>query len=97
MGSHSVSWDVPRGQPLRELGRAMSVATTLLLAAAAACCCLLLTAIDRERLNGAARAHRVALWESEGVTLDERFLALDGVLTATTLRDPVDRAVSMYW
>ena len=51
----------------------------------------------RERLQASARAHRVELLETEGVTLDERFLELDGVVSATTLRDPVERAVSMYW
>ena len=51
----------------------------------------------RERLQASARAHRVELLETEGVTLDERFLALDGVVSATTLRDPIERAVSMYW
>mmetsp|Transcript_19745 Transcript_19745/g.28201 ORF Transcript_19745/g.28201 Transcript_19745/m.28201 type:complete len:268 (-) Transcript_19745:709-1512(-) len=47
--------------------------------------------------------HKVALrWgaryhETEGPVLNENFLNLPGLLTITTLRDPITRASSLYW
>eukprot|EP01035_Chromulina_nebulosa_P041098 gene41098-55564_t len=47
--------------------------------------------------------HKVALrWgaryhETEGPVLNEKFLSLPGLLTITTLRDPVRRVSSLYW
>mmetsp|Transcript_11943 Transcript_11943/g.16159 ORF Transcript_11943/g.16159 Transcript_11943/m.16159 type:complete len:332 (+) Transcript_11943:88-1083(+) len=37
------------------------------------------------------------MWETEGLSIDARFLALKSVITVVSVRDPVVRALSMYW
>jgi len=40
---------------------------------------------------------RIPLYETEGLSLDPRFLTPKSLLSVLTIRDPVDRALSMYW
>jgi len=51
----------------------------------------------REYLQPVGRRWKAALDESEGLTLDARFLADTESLSVTTLRHPVDRVLSLYW
>lgn len=65
----------------------------------------------RDVLEQACKRWRVSLFETEGLTLDSTFLSHGSsggglgsvpggggtLLSVTTLRDPVQRAISMYW
>ena len=45
----------------------------------------------------ASQQWKVPYYETEGIVLPAEVLALPGALTVTTLRDPVSRALSLYW
>lgn len=51
----------------------------------------------RTALQEAARRHRVAYWETEGLSIDPMFLGLRSIITVMSVRDPVRRVLSMYW
>lgn len=51
----------------------------------------------REKLGVVARRQRVAFWETEGVSIDSRALALRSVVTVVSIRHPVSRVLSLYW
>ena len=61
----------------------------------------------RDVLEQACKRWHVSLFETEGLSLDKAFLSYGGssskgprggaLLSVTTLRDPVERAISMYW
>ena len=51
----------------------------------------------REVLTRAARKYRVRMWETEGLSVDARFLAMKSAVTVVSVRHPVDRALSLYW
>jgi hypothetical protein len=51
----------------------------------------------REVLHTFAKRSRVGLFETEGVTLDNAFLAEKPLLSVITLWEPVSRVMSLYW
>ena len=51
----------------------------------------------RAALQEAARRHRVAYWETEGLSIDPMFLGLRSIITVVSVRDPIRRVLSMYW
>lgn len=54
----------------------------------------------RVALQAAAKSLKVPFWETEGISLPDEvgeFLVTKGVLTATTLRPPIERVMSLYW
>ena len=51
----------------------------------------------RSALQHAAKRSRVDYLETEGLSIDARFLGLRSVITVVSLRDPVRRVLSMYW
>jgi hypothetical protein len=51
----------------------------------------------REVLELVSKVWKVALFETEGITLDERFLATKGLFTIMSIRQPIDRILSLYW
>ena len=51
----------------------------------------------RAALQHAAKRSRVDYLETEGLSIDARFLGLRSVITVVSLRDPVRRVLSMYW
>ena len=51
----------------------------------------------RAALQEAARRHRVAYWETEGLSIDPMFLGLRSIVTVVSVRDPIRRVLSMYW
>mmetsp|Transcript_8746 Transcript_8746/g.14883 ORF Transcript_8746/g.14883 Transcript_8746/m.14883 type:complete len:458 (+) Transcript_8746:72-1445(+) len=48
-------------------------------------------------LTGLAQQFRVRFMEAEGESLQRGFLVASGVLTATSLRHPIARIMSLYW
>lgn len=51
----------------------------------------------REALTHIAHVWHIKLFETEGLSLDPDFLQVKALLTVTTLRDPVERILSLYW
>lgn len=51
----------------------------------------------RDLLQQASRRFHIPYYESEGMVLDPGFLKLPGLLTVMSLRDPIERIVSLYW
>lgn len=51
----------------------------------------------REILKMSAQKWKVPFYESEGITQNQQFLDLEGLLSFTSVRDPVSRVVSLYW
>ncbi len=61
----------------------------------------------RDVLEQSCKRWHVSLFETEGLSLDKAFLSYGGsssrgqgggaLLSVTTLRDPIERAMSMYW
>jgi hypothetical protein len=51
----------------------------------------------REVMERSTRKWGVRMMETEGPTLNSKFLSVPGLLTVTTLREPVGRVLSMYW
>lgn len=51
----------------------------------------------REILSFAARQWRVPYYETEGIVLHRPLIDYSGVLTVTSLRDPIKRVLSLYW
>lgn len=51
----------------------------------------------REALAVPANRWRVHLWETEGKSIDASALALRSVITVVSVRQPIDRILSLYW
>ena len=51
----------------------------------------------KDVLQHASQRWRVPLYETEGLSLDPRFLVPQSLLSVVTMRDPVERVLSMYW
>eukprot|EP01038_Epipyxis_sp_PR26KG_P014986 gene14986-20159_t len=51
----------------------------------------------KELLHTMSLLWHVPLFESEGLVLDKQFLNKTGILTVSSLRDPVTRVLSLYW
>jgi len=51
----------------------------------------------KDVLHHSSKLWRVPVFETEGLSLDPRFLVPKSLLSVLTMRDPVDRALSMYW
>jgi hypothetical protein len=51
----------------------------------------------REVLLKAADYYHIRHFETEGISLDHRFLELPGLLSIITFRDPINRIMSLYW
>ena len=51
----------------------------------------------KDVLAHASQLWRVPLYETEGLSLDPRFLVPQSLLSVLSIRDPVDRVLSMYW
>lgn len=51
----------------------------------------------RGALQRAAAARRCAYYETEGLAIDAAFLGVRSAITVVGLRDPVARALSLYW
>lgn len=51
----------------------------------------------KDVLQHASQRWRVPLYETEGLSLDPRFLVPQSLLSVLTMRDPVERVLSMYW
>lgn len=51
----------------------------------------------REILNQVAKLWHVDYYETEGISLNLDFQKLNGIFTVTTMRNPINRIVSLYW
>ena len=51
----------------------------------------------KDVLQHASARWRVPLYETEGLSLDPRFLLPESLLSVLSMRDPVERVFSMYW
>lgn len=51
----------------------------------------------RDVLTELSHRWRVRLFETEGLSLDARFLNEKHLLSVTTMRDPINRILSLYW
>ena len=51
----------------------------------------------KDVLQHASTNWRIPLYETEGLSLDPRFLEPRSLLSVLTIREPVDRALSMFW
>eukprot|EP01041_Mallomonas_annulata_P011854 gene11854-24846_t len=51
----------------------------------------------RTLLEVACKTWHAELYETEGLVLDSRFLDLQDTISIITLREPIERVVSMYW
>lgn len=51
----------------------------------------------QEVLSVSASDYHTKYYETEGIFLNEQFLAKSGLLTVTTLREPINRIISLYW
>ncbi len=51
----------------------------------------------RDVLTYVTRRHGLPLFETEGISLDAHFLQVPGLLSVTTLREPISRIMSLYW
>ena len=50
----------------------------------------------RDMLVGASRKWSIPFYESEGISLNKRFLE-ENLILVTSLRDPIERIFSLYW
>lgn len=51
----------------------------------------------KDVLHHASTQWRIPLYETEGLSLDPRFLVPQSLLSVLTMRNPVERVMSMYW